>query len=494
MNSRKLPLFGRWIPFDLAWRIALVWLGLADGVFAESVNSAGAAELTLADSVARVLQHNPSLAAASHGIHASEARQMQAGLRPNPVLSFEVEDVRVGGGSNERSVSRAWSVGPNSAGAILSRESSSSSGGLLDGSEWTLSVAQVAELGGKRAKRLELAARERDTEAWNYEVVRADVLRDTARTFAEVLAAQERVALQQEFEALAAQVSEAVSQAVEAGRVSPLEAKKAGSEMASAQLAREQGESELASARVGLAALWGEPAAQFGKALGDFREVREPPAFGSLSTRLEENPDVARWASELARHDAAIALERAKAAPDITLSAGIRARASERSSSSGWSFGTDGIERSSTRTRPAGGVDTLVLFGASIPLPLFDRNQGAIREAEHLALRAAQERRSARVRAEAELSQIQQKLGSSYASIQTLRTKIVPEAEGIFRSVKEAYEQGRFGLLEVLDAQRKLIEARERYLDALTEYHARLADAERLIGGSVWSEQKNSAE
>lgn len=493
MNSRKLPLIERWISYRLAWRIALVWIGLTGGVFAETVGSAGADGLTLADAVSRVLQHNPGLAAASQSIHAFEARQVQAGLRPNPVLSFEVEDLRLGGGSGEHAVSRAWSVGPDSAGAALSRESSSSSGGLLDGSEWTLSVAQVAELGGKRSKRLELAARERDTEAWNYEVARADVLRDTARAFAELLAAQERVVLQQEFAALAAQVSEAVSQAVEAGRVSPLEAKKAASEMTSAQLAREQAESELVSARVGLAVLWGEPAAQFGKAFGDFQEAREPPAPESLLTRLEENPDVARWASELARHDAAIALERAKAAPDITLSAGIRARASERSSSSGWSFGTDGIERSSTRTRPDGGVDTLVLFGASIPLPLFDRNQGAIREAEHLALRAAQERRSARVRAEAELSQSQQKLGTSYASIQTLRTKIVPEAEGIFHSVKEAYEQGRFGLLEVLDAQRKLFEARERHLDALTEYHARLADAERLIGGSVWLEQKDSA-
>ena len=41
---------------------------------------------------------------------------------------------------------------------------------------------------------------------------------------------------------------------------------------------------------------------------------------------------------------------------------------------------------------------------------------------------------------------------------------------------------GKFGYLEVLDAQRTLFEVRSRYLEALARYHKLVADLERLVG------------
>jgi outer membrane protein, heavy metal efflux system len=59
---------------------------------------------------------------------------------------------------------------------------------------------------------------------------------------------------------------------------------------------------------------------------------------------------------------------------------------------------------------------------------------------------------------------------------------VLPGAQRAFDAASEGYRQGKFGFLEVLDAQRTLFEARGRYLEALAAYHKAVAEVERLIG------------
>ncbi|WP_178097196.1 TolC family protein, partial [Pseudomonas sp. Kh14] len=80
-------------------------------------------------------------------------------------------------GSAPRVRTSTWSVGTTGVG--LSRETEISDEDL----EITLALSQVIELGGKRARRLELAARDRDVFAWDYEIARANVLRDVAQAY-----------------------------------------------------------------------------------------------------------------------------------------------------------------------------------------------------------------------------------------------------------------------------------------------------------------------
>ena len=47
----------------------------------------------------------------------------------------------------------------------------------------------------------------------------------------------------------------------------------------------------------------------------------------------------------------------------------------------------------------------------------------------------------------------------------------------------QGYHQGKFSLLEVLDAQRTLFETQGQYIDALATYHKAVAETERLMGG-----------
>lgn len=59
---------------------------------------------------------------------------------------------------------------------------------------------------------------------------------------------------------------------------------------------------------------------------------------------------------------------------------------------------------------------------------------------------------------------------------------VLPGARSTFAAVEEGYRLGRFGYLEVLDAQRTLVSAETQRLRALAAVHKAVAQVERLIG------------
>jgi len=130
------------------------------------------------------------------------------------------------------------------------------------------------------------------------------------------------------------------------------------------------------------------------------------------------------------------------------------------------------------------GAAALVL-SFSIPLPVVNRNQGAILEAQHRLAKAGEERRAAIVRVQAALAAAYATLTAAFAEATTLQEEIVPGARQVFEATSEGYRQGKFSLLDVLDAQRTLFEAQGQYIEALATYHKAVAEVERLIGGEL---------
>lgn len=121
------------------------------------------------------------------------------------------------------------------------------------------------------------------------------------------------------------------------------------------------------------------------------------------------------------------------------------------------------------------------VLGASIPLPLFDRNQGGILEARHNLTKAQAEHRSERVRIITELNTAYQTLAKSYSEATNLKKNVLPLAESAYEASRMGYAKGKFEYLEVLDAQQTLFEARGQYVEALAAYHQAVAEVERLI-------------
>ena len=118
------------------------------GDASQSINPADT--IRLSEVVALTLARNPFLETFSWDARIGDARILQAGLRPNPELSLEIEDISLGGGPSQRSSSFSLSGLPPV--VNWERGNDSDDDSLLGRTELTLSISQLIELGGKRAK------------------------------------------------------------------------------------------------------------------------------------------------------------------------------------------------------------------------------------------------------------------------------------------------------------------------------------------------------
>jgi len=385
--------------------------------------------LVLPQALALALTQNPELAAFSWETRAREAAALQASFFPNPTFGANAANF---GNSSIRG---------------------------FDGDVVTLELSQLIELGGKRAARTEAAALTKELADWDYESKRVDVLTQVSQAFIEVLSAQQRLALTQQTQELAKQMMVTTSARVQAGKVSPVEETKAKTARASVQIELMRAQRELEAARKRLAASWGSTAPRFEAAAGDLNAIRPPPTLESLLQRLANNPDLARWATEITQRQALITVEKSKAIPDVTATLGA-----------------------SKYLMPN---DYALVVGFSIPLPAFNRNQGGILEAEHRLTKAEEDRRSAEVRIATALNTAYQRLSAAHAEVSALRQEVLPGAQSAYDAAREGYRLGKFGFLDVLDAQRTLFGAKTQYLLAQADYHKAVIEVERLVGGSL---------
>ncbi|MBY0401380.1 TolC family protein [Myxococcota bacterium] len=377
--------------------------------------------------MAAALEGSPGLASTAYEIRRREALAIQANLIPNPTLSLDVEDF----------------IGPSQQKSYGYQQT-------------TLSLAQLVELGGKRGARRRLADRDRDVATWDFETRRVAVLADTTKAFLFLLALQERQKLLQDLERIAAEMLRSVASTVRAGAVSPVEEDRAQVNLDRVRLDVAQVENDLEVARALLAASWGQSQASFDRATGDLWTLPPTPNESTLLAVVQESPELARWDAEIAQREAAVALERSARIPSVEVS--LAGRHHELGNVGG------------------------VVAGITIPMPLFNRNQGNILAARQQIVRARAEQQQADVSVRSALASSFQAFVIASRQVETLRDQIIPRAGRVFEKTRKGYATGLFRYVEVLDAQRTLFGARRELLDAVLALHLAATDLERLTG------------
>jgi cobalt-zinc-cadmium efflux system outer membrane protein len=382
--------------------------------------------MTIEQAISLALSRNPEIQAYAREIKALEGRLMQARLLSNPELNFEMENFY---GSKEFR--------------------------RLQSAETTVALSQQILLGGKRSKRIEVASLDRSLSEWDYRAKYLDVIAEVRKAFIDVIAAQERLSVNEDIYRLSEQSYNTASALVQAGRVSPIDETKASAQLSVTSIELERAKRSLEAARKRLSTIYGgDPL--FNRVEGRLEIEPSIPSFDELTRYVDKNPDVVRWSTELEGRRASLNLEKAKGIPDVTVSAGFR------------------------RLRETD--DNAFVAALSIPFPLFDRNQGGIREAQERLRKAEAERNSASLRVHNALIEAYRSLSEAFIEATTLRNKVLPQLESAFDAVHEGYRQGKFKYLDVLDAQRSLFDAKNRYIEALAFYKKSTADIERLTG------------
>jgi len=404
----------------------------AQGVAGLTVTTAATGmveQLTLADALSLAIRHNPTLAAFAEEIRARDAAALQAGLPPNPDLDLELENF---GGQDELQD--------------------------LEGAETTIALSQLIELGGKRSKRRQVASLEKELAGWDYRSSKLDVLAATARSFIQVLAAQQQVALNQELVSLAEKTQAAVGERVEAGKVSPLENSRVQVELAAARSEANRAQRELAAARLRLGAAWGMAPVKFDRVVGDLAAVQPLPPAETVQDLLADNPDLLRWQSERERHEAALALASSQALPDLSLKVGVRNFQDTDSNA--------------------------LMVGIQVPLPFFNRNQGGVAEARAKLRKSRELQQAAEAELRTGLGETWQMLTAAYVEAVTIRDQILPGAQEAYEATAFGYREGKFDLLEMLDSQRTLFTVKRQYLQALETYHLAQTELQRFTGAA----------
>jgi outer membrane protein, heavy metal efflux system len=123
--------------------------------------------------------------------------------------------------------------------------------------------------------------------------------------------------------------------------------------------------------------------------------------------------------------------------------------------------------------------DVVLLAGVSMPIPLFNQNQVARADAKNELenanrLVAVQQKRSAIL-----LENAKQRLQSHQQLLTMMDQRVIPAAQESLRIAQLAYQSGKTGLLEWIDARRVWRESRERRLDIWLNIQHAIAEIER---------------
>jgi outer membrane protein, heavy metal efflux system len=381
--------------------------------------------LSLHDAIKTALEGSPVLGSKVAQTEALKAATSKAGALPNPELSVEAENI---GGDGEYEG--------------------------FDGAEITYGMSQLVELPNKRSGRTAIAGGEEQKSLHERDAARLDLIRDVVTAYASVVAAEEELKVLQEERALASNVYESVAAKVDAGKEPPIQKNKAAIELSSSDIAMERAGRKVHTSRKLLANLMGGYTADFAVSADTLPPMKQPEGLAIYSAMLDQAPDIKAFDSGIQTAQSSLSLEKANTVPDPTINVGVR------------DFRDDG--------------DQAFLAGVSFPLPVFDMNRAGVRRAGHAYNAAVLDKAQAQLSAETALIQSYESLSNAYREHQVLKDTVLTGAQEAFDVAREGYNAGKFGYLEVLDAQRTLFEARKQSIQSKLDYYRELAVIDRL--------------
>jgi cobalt-zinc-cadmium efflux system outer membrane protein len=243
------------------------------------------------------------------------------------------------------------------------------------------------------------------------------------------------------------------------GDISPLDEKKASIELALAKTALSRSQRELDMARIELSSSWGSLQPTFHQVEYAGNIATRLPAEKQLWEMLQKHPRIEMSRRAVEKLQASLLLAKSESWPDLELEGGV--------------------------TYFNESNDYAYFMGISIPIPLFNRNQGGVDEASANFLRGKKEHESAALAMRRELVSLLGSLEVTRSELQAAQQDILPAARETYEALITAYKAGEKEYLELLDAQRTLIDVRHGKLLLETEYHELLADLEALVGVDI---------
>jgi len=382
-------------------------------------------ELTLADAVRLASRDNPTLRAKQLELRTARANEVTAGLRPNPTTSYLAE--QFGGSTAEQ--------------------------------QHTVTLSQPFELGGKRQRRLESArAATRVTTEEIADAQRQTIL-EVKKSFVDALVAQSTLDLADANLRTLDEVERLQRLRLEKGDISELELTRIQVQRYAFERDAADARQAIDSARIRLRTLVGADAVSpTFTAMGELG-YRDVPLDRTelLRAALDARPDLRAAEAGRAKARADQALARANAWLDVSPL----------------------IEYQRI------GPDNRFGFGVSIPLRLFDRNQGEIARTGAEIARADELRQATALQVLSDVDTALSVVKTESKKVGLLQSTYLPKAQSARDTIEFAYRRGAVPLLDFLDAQRTYRETAVEHVRALGNYWSALYQLEAAVGQAL---------
>lgn len=380
---------------------------------AQTTSAAEALVVSLKSIPDRVKKQNPDLAAARYRIAEAQGRLNQSGRRSNPELEIEF-------GHNAEFREGELMVGISQKFPVTNR----------------LALEKAVSVSSLKGAQAEI----RDVER--------RLIAESKQILIRTLAIRRQKELLQKQASVAKQLADYIGKAAEKGEGSVLDAGQAKLEAAQFANQMRQLDAEAASITGTLKPLLGMSVSEPLVITGSLPEIPAP----SRSLNTSKRPDL--QAANLAIQEAAesAALERTKCREDIELSF------------------AGGVERS--EDAPEGfETEAIFSFGVTIPLPFWNKNEGAIQEADARKIRREKE-------AAALVSDIRHEAATAHAEMvewaklsREISGTLLPLAQKQAEFADQAYREGQGDLQATLRTREQLLKLASSRLNALRDFH-----------------------
>ncbi len=412
------------------FRISLFCI-LILAIFSGQAMAQSGSEWTLEQCLSAAMSKHRGIQAAATHLSGVEGLKLQATLRPNPEAILQTENWRFTGDPGFRP------------------------GSDLDVYAY---VMQPLERGGKRAARVESALQESKVAELELKVVEWRIRQDVKRSFIRALLAQRQLEILHENSRYFEQLVEYHRVRFEQGATAEADLIKVRLEQERFALEESSTRIEAEKARVELLKAMG-----IGGVTADFKLVESkaapPPSSVTgmsdlLARARSKRPEIQLGAALVERARGYVASQKAMAKPDWNVMFGYKRTA---------------------------GYDTL-LAGISVPLPIFNRNQGNIQYGDSEVERALHTLGAVEAQMEAEIGSALAGIRRRHSMLQEMQRGLVDHAEESWKISLAAYREGGTDLLRLLDAQKVRSEVQSLFTRTQIEYRLSLAELESAVG------------
>lgn len=400
----------------------------AVGAWRQSPLSSNALTLEQAEQFA--IENNPDLVKAQAEIESLQGKRLQVGLKPNPQIGYLAADIGEEGTAGQQ-------------------------GGFF---------SQTFIRGGKLQLNRSIVCQEIEAAKHQLEINRQKLLTEVRQRFYDLLVAQERVNIANNFEALNQEAVSTSNKLFEEEEISQIANLRARIQFKNTQVVVEQAQNDLTAAtrRFAAATGMGQPdSTQAGSisVIGDvFPQSDAPDPSGQFAEIIAASPELAQAAAELERAKWNLNRQIAEPTRNVQVQTGF------------------------THSNVTG--DDLVALQVGVPLRINDRNQGNIASARSEIAAQMKNIESIERDLSRRFSVAWRDYENARIQVSKYQNEIIPETSRFYEMVASAFKEGEIGYLDLVTAQQTYLDASLQNLTAVREFWR----AASLIDGYLLSE------